>query len=163
MRLRSAETLRALMRQQGLSLSGLARAARCSKSFISHLLSGRRSSCSDDLAGRIAGALEVPVHVVFVPSQSATGRQVDRRSLPSAALGVTRTPSRARTSDTERRARPGITSRKAGCAPRSGWEPRRACRGTGEGRRWSGPVAHSTAAPRAVSLVDTMLRHRSEG
>ena len=47
MRLRSAETLRALMRQQNLSLGALASAAQCSKSFVSHLLSGRRSSCTD--------------------------------------------------------------------------------------------------------------------
>jgi transcriptional regulator with XRE-family HTH domain len=84
MRLRSAETLRALMRQQNLSLGALASAAQCSKSFVSHLLSGRRSSCTDELASRIAWALDVPVHVLFVPSKSITDRQAAHRRLPPA-------------------------------------------------------------------------------
>ena len=70
MKLRSPETLRALMRQDDFSLSRLARYADCSKSFISHLLSGRRSSCTPDLAERIAEALHVPTEVLFEPKMS---------------------------------------------------------------------------------------------
>lgn len=87
MRLRSAETLRALMRQQDLSLGALASAAQCSKSFVSHLLSGRRNSCTDELASRIAWVLDVPVHVLFVPSKSITDRQAAHRRLPPATGG----------------------------------------------------------------------------
>jgi transcriptional regulator with XRE-family HTH domain len=84
MRLRSAETLRALMRQQNKSLGTLASAAQCSKSFISHLLSGRRNTCTDDLASRIASALDVPVHVLFATSKSISDRRADARRLPLA-------------------------------------------------------------------------------
>jgi transcriptional regulator with XRE-family HTH domain len=65
MRLRSPDTLRALMAQYDFSLGRLARYADCSKGFISHLLSGRRSSCTPKLAERLAEALHVPTEVLF--------------------------------------------------------------------------------------------------
>lgn len=65
MRLRSPDTLRALMNQDNFSLGRLAIYSSCSKGFISHLLSGRRSSCTPKLAGRIAEALNVPLEVLF--------------------------------------------------------------------------------------------------
>ncbi len=65
MKLRSPETLRALMNQDEFSLARLARYADCSKSFISHLLAGRRSSCTPELADRISEALHVPTEVLF--------------------------------------------------------------------------------------------------
>lgn len=65
MRLRSSDTLRALLEQEGLSIGGLAQEAQCSKGFISHLLAGRRTSCTPALGVRIAGALGVPVTVLF--------------------------------------------------------------------------------------------------
>lgn len=68
------------MEQRGLSLSTLARYAGCSKSFISHLLSGRKTTCTPALAGRIAQALDVPLEVLFVPSASvANGFPVNQR------------------------------------------------------------------------------------
>lgn len=73
MRLRSSETLRALMNQGDFSLARLARYADCSKSFVSHLLSGRRMSCTPDLAERIAEALHVPSEVLFEAKLSPTG------------------------------------------------------------------------------------------
>lgn len=76
MRLRSAETLRALMRQDDFSLARLARYADCSKGFISHLLSGRRSSCTVDLAERIAEALRVPTEVLFEVKASPTAGEI---------------------------------------------------------------------------------------
>lgn len=66
MRVTSPETLQALMRQRGLSIGRLARAAGCSKGFISHLLSGRRRSCTPALAQRITAVLDVPLEIVFV-------------------------------------------------------------------------------------------------
>jgi transcriptional regulator with XRE-family HTH domain len=65
MRLRSPDTLRALMKQSSMSLGDLAELAGCSKGFISHLLSGRRSSCKPVLADRIAKSLHVPTEVLF--------------------------------------------------------------------------------------------------
>lgn len=73
MRLRSPATLRALMEQYEFSLGRLARYADCSKGFISHLLSGRRTSCTTPLADRIAEALNVPTEVLFDPQVPPTG------------------------------------------------------------------------------------------
>lgn len=85
MKLRSPDTLRALMNQDDFSLARLARYADCSKGFISHLLMGRRSSCTPQLAQRIAEALHVPVEVLFEPRLSPGGGQVvGKRDLISA-------------------------------------------------------------------------------
>jgi len=82
MRLTSSDTLRALMKQRGLGMGTLARYSGCSKGFISHLLSGRRSTCTPLLAARLAEALEVPMQLLFVPSLSQTA---DRTSAANAA------------------------------------------------------------------------------
>lgn len=127
------------MRQQNLSLGGLAAAAQCSKSFISHLLSGRRNTCSDALADRIAAALDVPTRVIFVPSKSITGRQLGHRSLPPAGPDATKevgylTPESRRGPRPTRPNTPGPT---AGHTSRCGWEPQRVLlgnRGTAVGR-----------------------------
>lgn len=78
MRLTSPDTLRALMAQRGLSYETLARYAGCSKSFISHLTSGRKNTCTPQLAERIAEALQVPLAIIFVPSASAVSGQTIR-------------------------------------------------------------------------------------
>lgn len=75
MKLRSADTLRALMEQDDFSLGRLARYADCSKGFISHLLAGRRSSCTPELASRIAEALGVPLTVLFDAKMTTSGTQ----------------------------------------------------------------------------------------
>lgn len=75
MRLTSPDTLRALMAQRGLSYETLARYAGCSKSFVSHLTSGRKNTCTPQLAERIAEALQVPLAIIFVPSASAVSGQ----------------------------------------------------------------------------------------
>lgn len=78
MRLTSSDTLRALMAQREFSLGRLARYAGCNKSFVSHLLAGRRRSCTPELAQRIAEALDVPLEILFVPSVStANARNVN--------------------------------------------------------------------------------------
>lgn len=81
MRLTSPDTLRALMAQRKLSYETLARYAGCSKSFISHLTSGRKNTCTPPLAERIAEALQVPLEIIFVPSASAVGGQNIRREV----------------------------------------------------------------------------------
>ncbi len=77
MKLTSRDTLRALMAQRGMGMGTLARYVGCSKGFISHLLSGRRGTCTPLLADRIAEALSVPLSILFVPSVSqASDRKV---------------------------------------------------------------------------------------
>ena len=78
MKLRSTDTLRAIMEMQGFSMSRLARYAGCSKSFIAHLRSGRKTTCTPQLAEKIAEALSVPVDVLFVPYESARCVRNDR-------------------------------------------------------------------------------------
>lgn len=83
MKLQSKETLLALMGQRKFSYGRLARYAGCSKSFISHLTSGRKNTCTPALAERIAEALEVPTEILFVPGESAdSGRsgRIERMS-----------------------------------------------------------------------------------
>ena len=84
MRLRSPDTLRALMKQSQLSLADLATLAGCSKGFISHLLSGRRSSCTPSLADQIALALHVPTAVLFEPKVSTTNTSDDKQKVSAA-------------------------------------------------------------------------------
>lgn len=73
MRLANPATLAALMQQRDMSYGTLGRYAGCSKGFVSHLTSGRRRTCTPQLAERIAEALSVPLEVLFVPSASITG------------------------------------------------------------------------------------------
>ncbi|UVF60552.1 helix-turn-helix DNA binding domain protein [Gordonia phage PCoral7] len=80
MRLTSAETLKALMRQRNFSMERLGRYSGCSKSFISHLCAGRKSTCTPQLATRIAEALEVPLELLFVFNESADCGQNVRTS-----------------------------------------------------------------------------------
>ena len=70
MRLQSGATLQALIEQRGLNQSRLAEAAGCSRSFINGLCSGQRRSCTDELAARIAEVVQVPVGVLFAPTES---------------------------------------------------------------------------------------------
>lgn len=69
MRLQSGDTLRALIKQRGLNQSRLAAAVGCSPSFINSLCVGAKSSCSAELADRIAETLQVPTSVIFMPTE----------------------------------------------------------------------------------------------
>lgn len=71
MKLTSADTLKALIEQRSFSYERLARYAGCSKSFISHLVKGRKTTCTPALALRISEALSVPLEILFVPNASA--------------------------------------------------------------------------------------------
>lgn len=84
MRLRSADTLRALMAQSNMSLGILAELAGCSKGFISHLLAGRRNSCGPDLAKRISAVLHVPLDVLFEAKQSTSSTLHDKHKVSAA-------------------------------------------------------------------------------
>lgn len=75
MKLQSPDTLRALMGQRGYSYDRMGRYAGVSKSFISHLTAGRKSTCKPETAERIAEALDVPLSILFVPSVSADSGQ----------------------------------------------------------------------------------------
>ena len=78
MKLQSPETLRALMNQRGFSYDRLARYAGVSKSFISHLTAGRKTTCKATTAENIAEALDIPLEILFVPSLSADSGQIVR-------------------------------------------------------------------------------------
>lgn len=84
MKLKSSDTLRALMNQDDFSLGRLARYAGCSKGFISHLLAGRRSSCTTDLGERIAEALGVPIEILFAVSKSPSGTTIVKQKVSAA-------------------------------------------------------------------------------
>lgn len=71
MRLRSADILKAFMDDKQFSMARLARYADCSKSFIGHLASGHKTSCTPELATRIAEALDVPLVALFDARPSA--------------------------------------------------------------------------------------------
>ncbi|WNM74452.1 helix-turn-helix DNA binding domain protein [Gordonia phage BearBQ] len=81
MKLRSADTLRALMAQDDFSMGRLARYAGCSKGFISHLCAGRRSSCTTTLAENISEALGVPLEILFEPRVSTSSTPIVRQKV----------------------------------------------------------------------------------
>ena len=81
MKLRSAEVLRAFMKQKDFSMQRLATYSSCSKSFIGFLANGSKTSCTPKLAERIAEALDVPVEVLFERKVSAgSGQNVKGRA-----------------------------------------------------------------------------------
>lgn len=84
MRLRSPDTLRALMKQSDISFGQLAEYVGCSKGFISHLLAGRRRSCLPEKAERIAGVLHVPLEVLFDVKQSISSTSDDKQKVTAA-------------------------------------------------------------------------------
>mgnify|MGYP001565573678 CR=1 FL=1 len=60
--------LKYLMDVQDLSISGLARAAGCSRSVLSRYLTGKvKNKCGMDRASRLALALGVPLHKLVSP------------------------------------------------------------------------------------------------
>ena len=87
-RLRSADTLRALIRQKGLSYSDVARFAGCHKSFIGAMASptpdNQKRSCSQAKAEAIALLLDVPLNVLFEDKPTPkVPPQPKRRSVPN--------------------------------------------------------------------------------
>lgn len=84
MKLTSRDTLRALMQQKGFSRRRLARYCGLSGSgMIDHLLDGRRSSCTPQLAARIVEALDIPLAVLFVPVMPSTRSSATQEKVPA--------------------------------------------------------------------------------
>lgn len=71
MKLKSGSLLRAMIDTKGTTQSDVAAYARCSRAFISALATERKTSCTTQVAGRIAEFLTVPVEVLFDPKTSA--------------------------------------------------------------------------------------------
>lgn len=84
MKLRSAEVLRAFMKQKDFSMQRLATYSGCSKSFIGFLANGAKTSCTPKLAENIARALDVPIEVLFEQRASAGSGQDDKRKARAA-------------------------------------------------------------------------------
>lgn len=70
-------TLKALIKQRGLSYAALGREVGCAKQFIGHLAVGHKTGATPELAERIAEALSVPLEVIFVPGESTNSGQTD--------------------------------------------------------------------------------------
>lgn len=79
MKLRSKDILVAYMEDKGFSCQRLAIYAQCSKSFIGFLRNGDKTSCSPELALRIAEALDVPLVGLFVVQESAASGKNDKK------------------------------------------------------------------------------------
>jgi len=78
MKLTSQDTLRALIKQRGMSYEDIGRACDCHRSMISALVNGHRTSCTPQLAERIALYLGVPSEVLFVAKAPAGSGQNDK-------------------------------------------------------------------------------------
>lgn len=78
MKLTSKDTLKALIKQRRLSYRQIGNMIDCNGSMISALVNGHRTSCTEDLAKRIALVLDVPLEVVFFdPIASAVSSSND--------------------------------------------------------------------------------------
>ena len=71
MKLLSAEVLKVHMDHKNFSVQRLATYAGCSKSFIGFLRTGTKTSCTKELADKIALALDLPTEALFVARTSA--------------------------------------------------------------------------------------------
>lgn len=80
MQLKDAESLVRQMKKRGFSLDRLARYAGCSKGMVSHLTAGRRTTCTPTLAENIAEALDVDLHMLFVPQVSTQQGHIAKRT-----------------------------------------------------------------------------------
>lgn len=75
MKLLSAEVLRVHMEHKKFSVQRLATYAGCSKAFIGFLRTGDKTSCTKELADKIALALDLPTEALFVAKTSALSGQ----------------------------------------------------------------------------------------
>lgn len=70
MKLTSGKILRGLMDQRQVSNADVAMASGCGRTFISALVNERRTSCTPEVAERIARYLQVPLEILFMPRAS---------------------------------------------------------------------------------------------
>jgi transcriptional regulator with XRE-family HTH domain len=78
MRITHPPTLKALIRQRGLTYAALGAQVGCTAPFLCHLAQGRRSGATPELAERIAEALDVDLDLIFVDSTTADSGSSDR-------------------------------------------------------------------------------------
>ena len=78
MKLNSKDTLRALIKQRGLSYSEVGEMSDCHRTMVSALVNGHRSSCTPELAERLARCLSVPVEVLFAPQAPTASGHDDK-------------------------------------------------------------------------------------
>jgi plasmid maintenance system antidote protein VapI len=84
MKLTSGKILRGLMDSRNVSNADVAMAAGCGRTWISALVNERRTSCTPEVAERIARYLQVPLEVLFIPKTSAvSGRAVSDERIAS--------------------------------------------------------------------------------
>jgi transcriptional regulator with XRE-family HTH domain len=88
MRLRNRELLRAIVGpepEKKMSARQLACASKVHPSFINHLTAGRSSSCTPQVADRIAQALGLPTQFLFEERLSSGERKLGKRQTVPAA------------------------------------------------------------------------------
>ena len=68
-----------------MTQSGLAERIGVHPSFINHLTSGRRTTCTPFIAERIAEVLDIPVKVLFLPQAPAKTRRIPASQMVRAA------------------------------------------------------------------------------
>lgn len=85
MKLISHEVLKAHMEHKKFSVQRLATYAGCSKAFIGFLRTGDKTSCTKELAEKIALALDLPLEALFVTKTSAGSGQNTKRPVRNAA------------------------------------------------------------------------------
>ena len=85
MKLISHEVLKAHMEHKKFSVQRLATYAGCSKAFIGFLRTGDKTSCTKELAEKIALALDLPIEALFVTKTSEAIGQNNRRPVRNAA------------------------------------------------------------------------------
>lgn len=84
MKVISQDVLKALIRARNLSYGDVGEMADCHRSMVSQLANGDRTSCTPELAERIARCLGVSIDVLFVPKVSAdSGRLVSGERMAS--------------------------------------------------------------------------------
>jgi transcriptional regulator with XRE-family HTH domain len=76
-RVRDSNALRAYLRLLGLSERALASRAGVAHATVNHLVSGRRTSCSERTAAAIEAALACPPGLFFEP-RSRPGSRLER-------------------------------------------------------------------------------------
>jgi transcriptional regulator with XRE-family HTH domain len=76
---RDGAALRAYVRLLGMSERSLATKAGIGHATLSHLLSGRRSTCSARTASAIEAALPCPRGVFFEPDDAGSGARLSRQ------------------------------------------------------------------------------------
>lgn len=78
MLVRDHRLLAKMMDHHDYSVRGLADKTGGNRSTIGHLRSGKRTTCADDLAKKIAKALDCPTDLLFVVRPSIVSREVGR-------------------------------------------------------------------------------------